>query len=331
MSDSFDALLLSSDLAFVFLSYYNTSCDPNACSVAAAFRTDGSLAPVWSQWPTSFVDSAGVTPDGRLLLTLTSRDRTLRVRDAATGVVASSMTWYSGQCDSRAHLALDAAGATAYIACGDSTFGSPHLLAFDIGTRAQLWDVVHKKSVSYWPPPLAIWAGPALLLAVTDGLITAARLGNGSAAWRVAPPPAATQYVLDFAVARELLFLAVAAADAAASVSLLAYNASGTLVAPAFRLPMRVDRFTGSLLADPDGATVYLNGWVDGGAAQPAALALLAARLATDANGAPAWTLAWMAPPAPTGGNAGRYTFFGAQRANGSLVFAGWSGAFQFG
>lgn len=83
---------------------------------------------------------------------------------------------------------------------------------------------------------------------------------------------------------------------------------------------------TGSLLADPDGLTVCVNGW-DAASRPAGALKVVAARLAAGADGARAWATLWTTAPTPEGAAAGRYTFTGAQRRDGSLVFSGWQGA----
>jgi hypothetical protein len=119
--------------------------------------------------------------------------------------------------------------------------------------------------------------------------------------------------------------------DAAQTIRLLAYNASGQPVADPFVLPLRVDRFTGSLLADPDGATVFVNGWDAYSVPKAGALKVVAARLGAGADGAREWAVRWTAPPAAAGAGAGRYTMTGAQRRDGSLVFGGWEGAFVYG
>ena len=341
MSDSIDALLLGDGLAFVHLSYYNTSCDAALCSLTAAFHTP-SLAPAWTHWPTGPLSSSALSPRVGLV-TLSSRDRTLRVLAPTTGELSGpAIKWYTGQCDSFAGLAMDAGGATAFVSCADATFGHPHIYAFDLVRRAQLWSAelpVATGGVS-WPPPLAFWRGAlasqSFVVSVTDHIVTAAR-EDGEAAW-TARLPATAHFVLDFAIAQRgggggadpLLLLLVQADDTAQTVRLLTYNASGLPVSPPFVLPLRVDRFLGSLLADPDGATVYVNGW-DAASRPAGALKVVAARLTAGADGARAWATLWTTAPTPEGAAAGRYTFTGAQRRDGSLVFSGWHGAFLFG
>ena len=335
MSDSFDPLVLGDGLAVVHLSYYNNSCDVARCSVLAAFRTP-TLEPAWSHYPSGPLSSS-VMSRRVGLVTLSSRDRALRVLAPATGELSGApITWYGGSCDSSAGLAADASGEVAFVACGDATFGHSRVLAFDLVRRTELWTVEHAvASAASWPPPLAYWAAAAspqepLAVVVTDRIITGVFAANGSAAWAARLPTAACHYVLDFALAGPLLYVLAQADDAAQTIRLLAYNSSGLPAAAPAVLPLRVDRFLGSLLADPDGVTVYVNGW-DALSRPAGALKVVAARLNTGSDGIPAWTVAWTAPPAPAGAAAGRYTSTGAQRANGSLVFAGWQGAFLYG
>ena len=346
MSDSIDALLLGDGLAIVHLSYYNSSCDAALCSVTAAFRTP-SLAPAWTHWPTGPLSSSVLSPRAGLV-TLSSRDRTLRVLAPATGEQSGPVIkWYAGQCDSFAGLATDAGGETAFVSCADATFGHPHLLAFDLVRRAQLWSVEHpvESGGVSWPPPLAYWRGAfasqSFVVSVTDHVVTAARETDGAAVW-TARLPATAHFVLDYAISEQrsgggggggadpLLVLLVQADDASQTVRILTYNASGLPAAAPFVLPVRVDRFLGSVLADPDGKTVYINGF-DAASRPAGALKVAAARLGTGADGARAWTTLWTTAPTPEGAAAGRYTFSGAQRRDGTLVFSGWQGAFLFG
>jgi hypothetical protein len=286
-----------------------------------------------------------------VLVTLVSAKGSVIVRDLATGVARSTVR-VALSCDWRGSLAVTADGAAAYALCLDATFGKNTVYGVDLTGGAPnpvTFSTVVKALDTYWPPALVAWGAAGLAVGLSDRAIVGLAPGNGSVVFRAVPPPAVVTHVLAAAAVSAPAAAAAAAADADAVTGgggpaatpilyvlaqsdgpgtpayLLAYNATGGAVAPPVQLWARVDQFQGTIIADPSGLTVTVNGWDPRAPAQPPMLV----RVTLD-PAAGTWAQA-AAPSFPTAGTGdGRLALFAAPRTNGSVVVVGWQGVYQW-
>jgi hypothetical protein len=323
------------------------------------------LTRAWHVFPMeAAIDAAAVVPSSSsavssssplVLVTFLSAKRSLVVRDLATGRILSSLPLYPAYgCDWRGSMAVSGDGTRAYLLCLDTTFKKNTILAVDLtkSPPVQIFSTAPLAALnSYWPPTLALWEPAGLLLGLTDRDVFAFDPSNGTLVWRRPLPQATVAHLLAFAATAAtsssssaaapataptpLLYLLTQSPASTAPVSLWALNASGGIVGGGQRAPggagsplllgLRVDQFSGTLIADPSGLAVTVNGWDPNTPGQPPTLARATLDPATGA-----WTpTAFPSFPLGTSGE-GRLAIFAAPRGNGSVVVAGWEGVYQW-
>ena len=351
MSDSFDALLLNDHdcLLFGTVSFYNPSLGQQN-AVVTMFDVgllSGTLSVKWQLTPTYMCDAAvfissQLTKSSPLLLMLISQQRQIQVLDATTGAMQRAISLdYSASCDWRSSMALNEAQSTVYAVCYDSTFGKHTLQAYDVKSGAQLFSVVSGGIYSYYPIPLSVWSAVSNnVLCITGQQSALFDALNGTLIWQRYNSVQYLNPLITYAhggpKGQPLVYLLGSSPGISpdpATMWLLTMNSTGDLVSAPFPLPyFAVDQFQGTLLVDPDGVTVIVNGWST--APYPIssqyASQLLCAKLvfSQDPSKKPAFVVQWISPIwAPSNG---RLAIYAAPRLDGSIIVGGWEGLIQF-
>jgi hypothetical protein len=351
ISDSFDALLLNDHdcLLFSTVAFYNTSLGQQD-AVITMFDVgllSGMLTVKWQLLPTYMSDAAAFisseyTRSTPLLLLLVSQKRQIFVLDGTTGVMQRAISMsYNSECDGRSSMSLNQARSRVYVVCYDSTFGKHTLQGFDVKSGTQLFSTVSEDIYSYYPTPLSIWTAVSNnILCVTQQIVSLFDASNGTLLWRQFNRISYMNPLITYAQGgpkgNPILYLLGQSPGIypdPATTWLMAMNSTGALLTAPYPLPyVTVDQFQGTMLVDPDGVTIVVNGWNNRpypiGSQYTTQLVCVKLVFSQDPKVAPAFKVMWVSPSlVPSNG---RFAIYAAPRLDGSIIVGGWEGLVQF-